>query len=217
MMWKEGVLDSRMMGGAFQMLRTYDLLWSPAVGTYVRGERAGLNDLMAWNADGTRMAYRMHSDYLHQLYLQNELAEGRYVALGEELDLANITVPMFVVGTETDHVAPWRSVYKAGKLVRSADYTFCLTSGGHNAGIISGPQHPKRRHRVRTTKAGSRLVSADRFLATVEPQQGSWWPTWAEWIAAHSSPGKVRPPKMGAARKGLKPLEDAPGTYVLQK
>jgi polyhydroxyalkanoate synthase len=217
MMWKEGVLDSRMMGGAFQMLRTYDLLWSPAVGTYVRGERAGLNDLMAWNADGTRMAYRMHTDYLHQLYLQNDLANGRYVALGDELELANVTLPMFCVGTETDHVAPWRSVYKVGKLVRSADYTFCLTSGGHNAGIISGPQHPKRRHRVRTTKAGSRLLSADKFLETVEPQTGSWWPTWAGWLAAHSAKTKVKPPKLGNARKGYKPLEDAPGTYVLQK
>jgi polyhydroxyalkanoate synthase len=217
MMWKEGVLDSRMMGGAFQMLRTYDLLWSPAVGTYLRGERAGMNDLMAWNADGTRMAYRMHTDYLHQLYLQNDLANGRYVALGEPIELANVTLPMFCVGTETDHVAPWRSVYKLGKLVRSSDYTFCLTSGGHNAGIISGPQHPRRRHRVRTTKAGSRLISADRFLETVEPQPGSWWPTWAEWLAAHSSRNKVAPPKMGNARKGYKPLGNAPGTYVLQK
>jgi len=217
MMWKEGVLDSKMMGGAFTLLRTYDLLWSPAVGNYVRGERAGLNDLMAWNADGTRMAYRMHSDYLRQLYLQNDLAEGRYVALGETLDLADITVPMFVVGTETDHVAPWRSVYKVGKLVRSGDYTFCLTSGGHNAGIISGPQHPKRRHRVRSTKAGMRLLSADKFLSSVEPQPGSWWPTWATWLEEHSSKQKVAPPKMGAAKKGYKPIEKAPGTYVLQR
>jgi len=217
MMWKEGVLDSRMMGGAFTLLRTYDLLWSPAVGTYMRGERSGLNDLMAWNADGTRMAYRMHTDYLHQLYLANDLAEHRYVALGDTIDLADITVPMFVVGTETDHVAPWRSVYKVGKLVRSGDYTFCLTSGGHNAGIISGPQHPKRRHRVRTTKSGSRLLSADKFLSTVEPQPGSWWPTWAHWLAEHSSKAKVARPKMGAAKKGYKPIEDAPGTYVLQR
>ena len=101
--------------------------------------------------------------------------------------------------------------------MRSADYTFCLTSGGHNAGIISGPQHPKRRHRVRTTRAGSRLLSADKFLQTVEPQQGSWWPTWADWLAAHSSKGKLAPPKMGNARKGYKAIADAPGTYVLQK
>jgi polyhydroxyalkanoate synthase len=216
-MWKQGVLESKQMSAAFQLLRTYDLLWSPAVSTYVKGERASLNDLMAWNADGTRMAWRMHSDYLRQLYLDNDLAEGRYVALGEELDLAAITVPTFVVGTETDHVAPWRSVYKVGRLIRSTDYTFCLTSGGHNAGIVSGPQHPKRRHRVLKTRAGGRLPSADRFMERVAPQPGSWWPVWGEWLKAHSSPKRVAPPAMGAAKKGYKPIDDAPGTYVVQR
>jgi polyhydroxyalkanoate synthase subunit PhaC len=213
-MWKNGVLESRQMGGAFQLLRTYDLLWAPSVHTYLKGERLGMNDLMSWNADGTRMAYRMHTDYLHQLYLNNDLAEGRYVALGEALDLAAIEYPMFVVGTETDHVAPWRSVYKVGRLVRSRDYTFCLTSGGHNAGIISGPQHPKRRHRVLTMKAGARLPSSGQYLQRVEPTQGSWWPTFAGWLAEHSSPTLVAPPKTGAPTKGLKPLCDAPGEYV---
>ncbi len=217
MMWKEGVLESRQMGGAFQLLRTYDLLWAPSIATYLRGERSGVNDLMSWNADGTRMAYRMHTDYLHQLYLNNDLAEGRYVANGEELSLSDITVPMFVVGTETDHVAPWRSVYKVGKLVRSADYTFCLTSGGHNAGIISGPQHPKRRHRIHTSKSGARLLSPDKYLEKVEPMPGSWWPTWAKWLQEHSSPRKVQPPAMGATKQGLKPVCAAPGAYVLEK
>ena len=215
MMWKKGVLESRQMGGAFQMLRTYDLLWNPSLQTYVKGERTGVNDLMSWNADGTRMAYRMHTDYLHQLYLNNDLAAGRYVALGETLDLAAVEQPMFVVGTETDHVAPWKSVYKVGKLVRSKDYTFCLTSGGHNAGIISGPQHPKRRHRVLTMKAGARLPSPEQYLKKVEPAQGSWWPTFAEWLAEHSTKTKVAPPKMGAA--GYKPVCDAPGEYVLAR
>jgi polyhydroxyalkanoate synthase len=217
MMWKKGVLESRQMGGAFQLLRTYDLLWSPSVATYLKGERLGVNDLMSWNADGTRMAHRMHSDYLHQLYLNNDLAEGRYVTHGETLDLADVTLPMFVVGTETDHVAPWHSVYKVGRLVRSADYTFCLTSGGHNAGIISGPVHPKRRHRVHSTKAGARMLSAERFMARAELHQGSWWPTFAAWLAAHSAKVKVAPPPMGAAKRGLKPVCDAPGTYVLAK
>jgi len=217
MMWKEGVLESRQMGGAFQLLRTYDLLWAPSIATYLKGERSGVNDLMSWNADGTRMAYRMHTDYLHQLYLNNDLAEGRYVANGEQLSLSDVTVPMFVVGTETDHVAPWRSVYKVGKLVRSTDYTFCLTSGGHNAGIISGPQHPKRRHRVHNSRAGARLLSPDRYLERVEPQPGSWWPTWAAWLEEHSSPRKVAPPAMGAPKQKLKPLCAAPGTYVLAK
>ena len=215
-MWKQGVLDSKQMSAAFQLLRTYDLLWSPAISNYVKGERAGLNDLMAWNADGTRMAWRMHSDYLRQLYLENDLAEGRYVALGEELDLADIDLPTFVVGTETDHVAPWRSVYKVGRLIRSRDYTFCLTSGGHNAGIISGPQHPKRRHRVLKARAGSRLPTPYKFMGR-EPAQGSWWPVWGEWLKAHSSAKQVAPPKMGAPKKRYKPVADAPGTYVLQK
>ncbi|MCX7052830.1 MAG: alpha/beta fold hydrolase [Proteobacteria bacterium] len=215
MMWKKGVLESKQMGGAFQMLRTYDLLWSPSVATYLKGERTGVNDLMSWNADGTRMAYRMHTDYLHQLYLNNDLAEGRYVALRETLDLAAVDAPMFVVGTETDHVAPWRSVYKVGKLVRSKDYTFCLTSGGHNAGIISGPVHPKRRHRVLTTKTGTRLPSPAQYMKQAEPVQGSWWPTFAAWLAGHSTKTKVAPPKMGAA--GYKPVCDAPGEYVLAR
>jgi polyhydroxyalkanoate synthase len=214
LMWKEGVLESRQMGGAFQLLRTWDLLWAPSIATYLKGERIGVNDLMAWNADGTRMAYRMHTDYLHQLYLDNDLAEGRYVANGTQVNLADLTVPMFVVGTETDHVAPWRSVYKVGRLVRSTDYTFCLTSGGHNAGIISGPQHPKRRHRVHASRPGARLLSPDRYLEKIEPTPGSWWPTWAQWLAAHSSERRVPPPKMGAAKQGLAALCPAPGTYV---
>ena len=135
MMWKEGVLESRQMGGAFQLLRTYDLLWAPTIGTYLRGERLGVNDLMAWNADGTRMAYRMHTDYLHQLYLMNDLAEDRYTALGETISLSDVTVPMFVVGTETDHVAPWRSVYKVGRLVRST-----------RLHVLPHQRRPQRRH-----------------------------------------------------------------------
>ena len=214
-MWKDGVLDSRKMGAAFQLLRTYDLMWGPSIGTYLRGERAGLNDLMAWNADGTRMAYRMHTDYLRQLYLNNDLAMGRYMARGERVNLGDLRVPMFVVGTETDHVAPWRSVYKIEQLTRSPDYTFLLTSGGHNAGIISGPQHPKRRHRIHTTHAGEHSLSADEFLERAELRQGSWWPTWAEWLVAHSSPEKVAPPALGASERGYAPLCDAPGTFVL--
>jgi poly[(R)-3-hydroxyalkanoate] polymerase subunit PhaC len=205
LMWKKGVLESRQMGGAFQLLRTYDLLWGPSVQSYLKGERPGVNDLMSWNADGTRMAYRMHADYLRQLYLRNDLAEGRYVALGETADLGAIEAPMFVVGTETDHVAPWQSVYKVGRLVNSKDYTFCLTSGGHNAGIIS----------VLALQRGARRPSAEEFLRRVEPVQGSWWPTFAAWLAAHSTKRKVRPPRIGAP--GLEPLGDAPGEYVRQR
>jgi polyhydroxyalkanoate synthase len=212
-MYQEGVLDSRQMGGAFQMLRPRDLIWQPMLNSYVKGARDPMNDLMAWNADGTRMPYKMHTEYLYRLYLDNELSTGRFPVEGAPIRLADITLPSFVVGTETDHVAPWKSVYKVENLVSSNDYTFLLTSGGHNAGIVSGPVHPKRKHRVRARTPQDRHLSPDAWLATTAPQAGSWWPTWARWLAAHSS-GRVAPPSQGSPAAGYRVLEDAPGQYV---
>ena len=212
-MHQEGVLDSRQMGGAFQMLRPRDLIWQPMVQSYVKGQRVPLIDLMAWNADGTRMPYKMHTEYLYRLYLDNELASGRFPVHGETVRLSDVHVPMFVVGTETDHVAPWKSVFKVGALVRSPDYTFLLTSGGHNAGIVSGPVHPKRKHRVRQQEPGHRRMEADEWLATTTPAPGSWWPVWQRWLVAHSG-GRTAPPAMGAPANGYPVLGDAPGEYV---
>jgi polyhydroxyalkanoate synthase len=215
-MEKAGVLKSEQMGGAFLLLRSADLLWAPAIESYVRGERPKMNDLMAWNSDGTRMPARMHSEYLHHLYLENDLASGRFSVAGRPVDLAAIETPMFVVGTETDHVAPWRSVYKVRGLTRSTDYSFLLTSGGHNAGIVSGPSHPKRRHRVLTWQDASTVLGPDEWLAAAPLQPGSWWPTWQAWLAQHSAVEPVPPPPLGNAAAGYPPLESAPGTYVLE-
>jgi polyhydroxyalkanoate synthase subunit PhaC len=212
-MYQDGVLDSRQMGGAFQMLRPRDLIWQPMVQSYVKGARDPMIDLMAWNADGTRMPYRMHTEYLYRLYLDNELSSGRFPVAGEPVRLSDLKLPMFVVGTETDHVAPWKSVYKLENLVRSADYTFLLTSGGHNAGIISGPSHPKRKHRMRTRTREDRHLSPDEWLASTPPQPGSWWPAWQKWLAMHSG-DHVAAPALGAAAAGYPVLGDAPGAYV---
>jgi polyhydroxyalkanoate synthase len=213
-MAQAGVLESRQMGGAFQMLRPRDLIWQPLINSYVKGSRDPMIDLMAWNADGTRMPYRMHTEYLYRLYLDNELSTGRFPVFGETVRLSDVKVPMFVVGTETDHVAPWKSVYKVENLVRSNDYTFLLTSGGHNAGIVSGPVHPKRKHRVRSRALADRHLSPDEWFKTTPVQAGSWWPVWQQWLAQHSS-GRVAPPSMGAV--GYAPLADAPGDYVRVK
>ena len=213
---RTGVLKSEQMGAAFALLRSRDLLWTPAVNSYLRGKRESPNDLMAWNADGTRMPCRMHAEYLRQLYLNNALARGEFKAEGRPVDLKAIQLPMFVVGTETDHVAPWQSVYKARGLTRSPDYTFLLTSGGHNAGIVSGPVHPRRRHRVRTWLNATETLTPQAWLETTEPRQGSWWPTWEHWLAQHSSTTRVAPPSLGSAA-GYPPIADAPGEYVLQK
>ncbi len=215
MMRKSGVLESERMGAAFALLRSRDLMWAPAVNQYLRGERPKLNDLMAWNADGTRMPCRMHSEYLERLYLKNELALGTFTVNGRRLDLANVKLPMFVVGTETDHVAPWRSVYKVRALTRSSDYTFLLTSGGHNAGIVSGPVNPKRRHRMLTWSDVTATLSADEWLKRAPLLEGSWWPAWQHWLVTHSGSAQV-PARTPAAEgaKGTAALGEAPGSYV---
>jgi polyhydroxyalkanoate synthase len=169
---------------------------------------------MAWNADGTRMPCRMHGEYLDRLYLHNELAKGSFSVAGEAICLSDLKVPMFVVGTETDHVAPWKSVYKVRALTQSSDYTFVLTSGGHNAGIISGPSHPRRHRRTLHLADASTQVSAEQFLEQAERQAGSWWPAWAQWLAAHSQPERYTLPRIGNAEAGYAPLRAAPGEYV---
>ena len=213
-MYRQGVLESSQMGGAFQLLRPQELIFQPAVNAYLKGQRDGMVDLMAWNADGTRMPWKMHSEYLHRLYLHNELANHRFPVAGKTVTLNDVRAPAFVVGTETDHVAPWKSVYKADRLLGSVSMTFLLTSGGHNAGIVSGPVHPKRHHRVRERKAGEPQLTPGEWMATMEKQPGSWWPVWERWLAAHGGP-MVKPPKMGSAAYPV--VCPAPGTYVLQR
>ena len=216
-MQKAGVLSSDKMGASFMLLRSRDLLWNPAVNTYIKGKREKLSDLMAWNSDGTRMPCRMHSEYLKQLYLHNDLAAGRFRVNGELISLAAITLPMFVLGTEADHVAPWKSAYKARALTRSNDYTFALVSAGHNGGIVCGPDNPKRRFRELTFEDADTALTPDEWLQRAWLQQGSWWPSWQAWLAAHSGPLDAQCPSLGNAAAGYPVLEDAPGTYVLQR
>jgi polyhydroxyalkanoate synthase len=212
LMWKRGYLGSEKMGGAFSALRSSDLVYAGIVDRYFLGNKAPLNDLMSWNADGTRMPYQMHTEYLEQLYLHNQLAQNKF-KLGERtIAISDIRVPLFVLGTETDHVAPWQSVFKIHQLT-SSDLTFALTSGGHNAGVISGPEHPRRRYRMHTRQAGDRYTDPDTWMENMEVLPGSWWPAWDKWLDGHMSK-QVAPPAMGAAKKGYKVLGDAPGKYV---
>ena len=212
-MAETGYLKASQMAGAFQMLRSYDLLWSRMVNEYLLGDRAPMNDLMAWNADATRMPAKMHSQYLRRLFLNDDLSEGHYPVRGKPVSLGGITLPTFMVGTVTDHVAPWRSVFKL-HLMSPAEITFALTSGGHNAGIVNPPGNPRRHYQLLTRAAGGSYVAPDEWLQKAPEAQGSWWPAWLAWLQARSG-APVKPPRTGAS--AYKPVCDAPGRYVLEK
>ncbi|WP_431858062.1 PHA/PHB synthase family protein [Azospirillum sp.] len=215
-MWECGYLDTTQMAGAFQMLRSNDLIWSRLVRQYLRGNRPEVTDLMAWNADGTRMPYRMHSEYMRQLLLNNDLAEGRYRVDGRAVALTDIRAPVFAVGTRRDHVAPWRSVYKIHLLSDTA-VTFLLTDGGHNAGIVAGPDRPDREYRITERGPQDRYVDPDTWLATTPARTGSWWPVWVDWLEDRSAPDAIPAPAApGAPERGYPPLCPAPGQYVLE-
>jgi polyhydroxyalkanoate synthase subunit PhaC len=214
MMWEKGYLDAKQMSGAFQLLRSNDLIWSKLVREYLMGERQKMSDLMAWNADATRMPYRMHSEYLRRLFLNDELAEGHYLVDGKPVALTDIRVPIFVVGTTRDHVAPWRSVFKL-HLLTEAELTFLLTSGGHNVGIVSPPTRDIASYQVATREFNGHYHDPDAWIALAPKKQGSWWPEWLNWLQARSGEASG-PPPMGAPEKGYAPIADAPGLYVLQ-
>jgi len=215
LMWEQGFLDTKQMAGAFQLLRSNDLIWSRMIHDYLMGERRPLNDLMAWNADATRMPYAMHSQYLRQLFLNNDLSEGRYLVDGRPVAVSDIRTPIFSIGTLKDHVAPWRSVYKI-HLLADTDVTFLLTTGGHNAGIVSEPGHPRRSYRMRTKAESEFYVDPETWVRETPSHEGSWWPEWQAWLEEHSS-ASVSPPAMGAPEAGYVPLGDAPGSYVQEE
>jgi polyhydroxyalkanoate synthase len=210
----QGYLDSRQMAGAFRMLRPNDLIWSRLVKSYLLGRLEMATDLMTWNADGTRLPARMLGEYLRQLFLDDELSEGRFEVLGKPVSIADIRVPIFAVGTEADHIAPWRSVHKI-HVLNEGEVTFVLASGGHNAGIVSEPGHPDRSFRVRHRSAGERYVGPVEWEALASRHEGSWWPEWEQWLSEHSGT-PTTPPPLGAPGASYEVLEDAPGQYVLE-
>jgi polyhydroxyalkanoate synthase len=213
-MARRGVLDKRQMRDTFQLLRSRDLVWSYRTINYLLGQRLPMTDLTAWNADGTRMPYRMHSEYLRRLYLDNALALGDYELDGLAVNLHDIQVPSFVLGAVQDHVAPWRSVFRLNHLC-DAEQTYVLTAGGHNVGVVNPPGATPTSYRLREWRVGDRVLNADEWLEQTPVTDGSWWNAWADWLDRHSTRRRRKPPSIGSAE--LPPLDAAPGRYVLQR
>ncbi len=214
-----GYLDGDQMAGAFAMLRSRDIIWRRMQEDYLIGRRGGLVDLMVWNADTTRMPARMHSEYLRRFFLNNDFANGRISIDGRPVAISDIRAPVFALGTTHDHVAPWKSVFKI-HLFADTEVTFALTNGGHNAGVVSPPGHKRRRHHIHTKADCEHYVDPNAWLDDTDALEGSWWPSWAGWLAERST-GEVaarapsRADTPGNALAQGAPLCAAPGRYVL--
>jgi len=215
LMWAQGYLDRPQMSRTFASIRAEDLIYARAVRRYFLGKRDMATDMTVWNNDTTRMPARMHGDYLRGLFLENRLTAGRFAVEGRVIALKDITAPFFVVGTEDDHIAPWRSVYKL-RLFTESHLTFVLTSSGHNGGILSEPGHPRRHYRIGTRSEGDNYIDPDTWAKRQDSVEGSWWLAWSDWLAQRSG-AMIDPPELGTGRDRYAPKEAAPGTYVFQK
>ena len=214
-MASKGYLDGNEMAASFRMLRSNSLIWHYWVHSYLLGEPLQPFDVLFWNMDTTRMPRAMHSQYLRDFYLKNDLVKrDRLTIAGHPIDLDRITQPLYAVTAEDDHIAPWKQCYRIRKYINvAAPVRFALSTSGHILGIINPPVHPPRR----ACRIGNpeRNEHWEQWLARTESRPGSWWEDWAAWLAAGC--GDLVAVYPAAARKGYTALADAPGTYVLEK
>jgi polyhydroxyalkanoate synthase subunit PhaC len=202
-----GYLDGRDMATTFNMLRANDLIWSFVVNNYLLGKDPFPFDLLYWNSDSTRMPAAMHSFYLRKMYQENKLVEPGGIELeGVKLDMSSIKVPMYVLSTREDHIAPWTSTYSVTQHV-SGPTRFVLAASGHIAGVVNPPAANKYCFWTNTKKAKDPEV----WLATAKQEEGSWWTDWQKWVEKYA--GKKLPARQPGEGE-LKPIEDAPGSYV---
>ncbi|MEJ3658723.1 alpha/beta fold hydrolase [Actinomycetes bacterium KLBMP 9759] len=208
LMRRDGYLPAENMATTFDLLRASDLIWSYVVTTWLLGEDPAPFDILAWNADSTRMPAAMQSEYLRALYLRNSFAQGTFELAGERLDLAAVRQDAYVVAAEADHIAPWASVY-AGAAGLGGTVRFVLSDAGHIAGVVNPPS---ARSRYRHGGSGRLPADAARWRADATERRASWWEDWTPWIGARAGARRTPPPTGSAAHP---PLQDAPGSYVL--
>jgi polyhydroxyalkanoate synthase len=201
-----GYLEASEMASAFNMLRPEDLIWSFVVNNYMKGKPPLAFDLLAWNADSTRMTAANHLAYLRHCYLENRLARGKAKMGGKTLNLAKITIPVYHLATREDHIAPAKSVFLGAKLL-GGKVRFVLAGSGHIAGVINPAGKPKYQYWLGKAPAGE----FEDWLENAIEHKGSWWTDWIKWIKRQSR--KTVPARV-PGEGGLPPICDAPGEYV---
>lgn len=206
-MAETGFLPAENMRLTFDLMRGNDLIWNYVVNNWLMGEDPPAFDLLAWNADSTRMPANMHSFYLRSCYLENQLARGVMELAGQSLNVKAIDQDLYFLAAEQDHIAPWQTSY-LGALLPAGEVRFVLSNAGHIAGIVN-PPNPKSKHWV--APDGPLPATADEWRASATMHPQTWWEDWAEWIGQRAGAMR-RPPSIGSARYPA--LEDAPGTYI---
>ena len=205
MMAEQGYLDGSRMAAVFNMLRPRDLIWPYIVNNYLLGKKPFPFDLLYWNSDSTRLPAANHAFYLREFYHLNRLSKGEMQLGGVTLDLKAVTIPIYELATKEDHIAPAASVFRGAKLF-GGPATFALAGSGHIAGVINPPVKKKYKF-----WSGGPAVSLENWLTSATEHPGSWWPDWAAWLAKQSG---AKVPARDPASGPLKPIEDAPGSYV---
>lgn len=207
---ENGILRSYIMARTFSFLRSRDLIYTPAVRSYMMGEAPPAFDLLYWNGDGANLPGKMTVEYLRGLCQENKFADGGIALMGETLHVRDVTVPLFAVTCETDHIAPWTNCYRGVQQMRARDKTFVVSESGHIAGIVNPPTKDKYGHYL---NADLKLGTED-WLKTAEFHKGSWWPRWGDWLKNRSGK-QVDARPLGDSKHP--PLAPAPGTYVVKK
>jgi polyhydroxyalkanoate synthase len=202
----QGYLDAAEMARTFNLLRANDLIWSYAASNWLMGEQPPAFDILAWNADSTRLPAAMHSFYLRSCYLENELARGQLELAGTRLRLEDVSADTYVLAAKEDHIAPWGSSYRTTQLLRGSEVRFVLSSSGHIAGIVN-PPNPKSRHWT----LDELPPDPDDWVAGASEHEGSWWEDWTAWIEARAGERRA-PPPLGSESYPI--VSDAPGSYV---
>jgi polyhydroxyalkanoate synthase len=211
-MARSGYLDGQDMANAFRALRSNSLVWYYYVHNYLLGEDLPRFDVLYWNMDTTRMPERMHAWYLREFYLHNRLVEPDAVNLaGRSLDLGRIRQPLYAVGAEQDHIAPWQATFRVGDLV-GGPVRYVLATSGHILGIVNPPVDPPKRRYWAGDASGA--ADPEAWLQATPKMPGSWWEDWVAWLDARCGDA-VAPPQLGS--EAYPPRDDAPGRYVLER
>ncbi len=205
---KKGVLAGSDLSRVFAWLRPNDLVWNYVVNNYLHGQKPPAFDVLYWNNDSTNLTAALHSDYLSLYETQPFANPGKEMILGEPIDLGKVDIDAFIVGGVTDHITPWKACYRTTQML-GGKREFVLSNSGHIQAILNPPGNPKAKYFAND----SLPATADEWAAGASEVHGSWWERWAKWLDQRSGETQPAPKKLGSRK--YKPMDAAPGTYVL--